>query len=196
MSSRRADWGKRTARKPAGTTVELADTVTVPVSADRAWDRVSDVPFVAACLPGLDLSTLRQESEHVFRARMVNSVMGVDADWDLRATFTPREDDRALDVRLDGTDERLHMSLDGRAAVAVRPAGAAVQLDYDATVRVTGSLAAMGGPIIRAIMADTLAQFVARVGGAEAEERPVPLWKRIVELPGRIIAILRRRRRT
>jgi carbon monoxide dehydrogenase subunit G len=174
MTSRKADWSKRTAKKTPGTTVALDDVVVVPVSPATAWKRLEDVPLVASCLPGLDLSTLVAESGHVFRARMVNTVMGISANWDLRATIEPDAPRRLLKVGLEGADERLNMKLDGTAAVVVRSdevgdnPGQAL-LDYEANLRVDGSLAAMGGPVIRTILADSIAQFVTVIGGMETQ---------------------------
>lgn len=186
MTSRRADWSKRTAKKTAGTTVSLDDTVVVPVSADRAWSRLEDVPLVASCLPGLDPATLRSEGENAYRATMVNTVMGISANWDLRATIKPVPADRVLHVVLDGADTRLNMKLDGVAEVSVMPGeGSHAQLDYTANLRVEGSLAAMGGPVIRSILADAIEQFVAVVGG---QEPPVET-SRLVRFRARLAAI-------
>ena len=169
MTSRRADWSKRTANKTAGTTVVLDDVLVVPVPTDEAWSRLEDVPLVASCLPGLDLSTLVAESENVFRARMVNTVMGISANWDLKATIQPDPEKRVLTVLLAGEDTKLNMKLNGDANILVLEGSADESLlDYTANLRIDGSLAAMGGPIIRSILSDAIAHFVTVVGGQEA----------------------------
>jgi carbon monoxide dehydrogenase subunit G len=179
MTARKADWSKRTANKTAGTTVILDDRVLVPTSADVAWTRLEDVPLVASCLPGLDPSTLVPEGDGTFRARMTNTVMGISANWDLRATIRPDADRRVLNVVLDGEDSKLNMKLNGTAEVAVRAEGEAQSLlDYTANLRIDGSLAAMGGPIIRSILTDAIAQFVAVVGGS-AEPQRVSWYARV-----------------
>ena len=169
MTSRRADWSKRTANKTAGTTVVLDDVLVVPVPTDEAWSRLEDVPLVASCLPGLDLSTLVAESENVFRARMVNTVMGISANWDLKATIQPDPEKRVLTVLLAGEDTKLNMKLNGDANILVLEGSADESLlDYTANLRIDGSLAAMGGPIIRSILSDAIAHFVTVVGGQDA----------------------------
>ncbi len=186
MTSRRADWSKRTAKKTAGTTVALNDTVVVPVTADRAWSQLEDVPLVASCLPGLDPTTLRADGDNAYRATMVNTVMGISANWDLRATINPVPAERVLHVVLDGADTRLNMKLDGVAEVSVRSgSGSEAQLDYTANLRVEGSLAAMGGPVIKSILADAIEQFVAVVGG---QEPPVET-SRLARFRARLAAI-------
>jgi carbon monoxide dehydrogenase subunit G len=180
MTTRKADWGKRTAtKKTPGTTVELDDRVEVPVTVDQVWSRLEDVPLVASCLPGLDPGTLVAESDTRFRATMVNTVMGISANWDLHATIEPNSIDRRLRVLLEGTDARLNMKMNGVAEVTVVPGADATQaaLDYNASLRIDGSLAAMGGPVVRSIMADALDQFISVVGGVEPTRARGP-WAR------------------
>ena len=172
MATSKADWSRRTAKKTAGTTVSLDDVVALPVTPDVAWTRLEDVPLVASCLPGLDPATLVAVGPDTFRARMANTVMGITANWDLSATISPEAGRRMLKVLLEGEDRRLNMRLDGVANVVVRAdeTGRAL-LDYTANLRVDGSLAAMGAPVIRSVLADAIAQFVAVVGGQERVER-------------------------
>ncbi|MGW5715268.1 CoxG family protein [Amycolatopsis sp. NPDC003865] len=166
MATKKVDWSKRTAKKTAGTTVELDDTITVPVTSEVAWSRLEDTPLVASCLPGLDPASLQEDGPNAFRARMTHSVMGISANWDLRATLAPDPARRALRVVIDGEDSRLNMKLGGVADVSVRSGESGdAQLDYTANLRVDGSLAAMGGPVIRSILADAISQFVAVIGG-------------------------------
>lgn len=201
MTSRKADWSKRTAKKTAGTTVALDDTVLVPAAPDLAWARLEDVPLVASCLPGLDPTTLVDEGDGVFRARMTNTVMGISANWDLRATIRPDAERRVLNVALDGEDSKLNMKLKGTADVLVRGEEAGQsRLDYTANLRIDGSLAAMGGPVIRSILSDAIVQFVGVVGGQEHAEHAAwhvrvrsalrDLWQR---LSGRVAARTRRK---
>jgi carbon monoxide dehydrogenase subunit G len=173
MAASKADWSKRTAKKTAGTTVGLDDVVALPTTPDVVWTRLEDVPLVASCLPGLDPTTLVADGPNAFRAKMTNTVMGISAHWDLRAIINPDPDRRVLDVHLEGDDPRLNMKLAGVASVAVRADehGLAL-LDYNANLRIDGSLAAMGGPVIRSILGDAIAQFVAVVGGQEQVEPP------------------------
>jgi carbon monoxide dehydrogenase subunit G len=180
MTTRKADWSKRTAKKTAGTTVALDDSIVVPATPAVAWTRLEDVPLVASCLPGLDPATLVAIGPNAFRARMSNTVMGMTANWDLKATIHPNVETRELNVVLEGADPRLNMRLNGVADVAVRAddLGQAL-LDYTANLRIDGSLAAMGGPVIRSILSDAIAQFVAVVGGQEpVESRSLPAWLR------------------
>ncbi len=168
-STRRADWSKRTAKKPPGTEVKVADVLELPVSPEDAWTRLEDIPLVASCIPGLDPATLVHKGDGVYQAKMTNTVMGISANWDLEATIRPTTATRTLDVHLHGEDPKMKMKLDGgsKVMVAAGTSGDAV-LDYTADLRVDGSLAAMGAPVIRTILADTITQFVQVVGDQEA----------------------------
>lgn len=167
-STRRADWSKRTAKKTPGTDVELDDSLALPVSPEQAWSRLEDIPLVASCIPGLDPTTLVDKGNGVYQATMTNTVMGVSANWDLEATIRPVHATRTLGVKLRGEDPKMKMKLDGGADVHVTSgADGNAALRYSAKVRVDGSLAAMGGPVIRTILGETITQFVEVVSGQE-----------------------------
>lgn len=170
MSPRGTDWGDRARKKEPGTNVDLEDQVTIQRSADQAWTHLSDVPFVASCLPGLEPASLEDLGGNRFRARMVHSVMGMTANWDLEATITPSAEERKLDVGLSGKDPKLGMTMNGSANVAVQGESSESSiLDYTAKIRVNGKLAAMGGPIIRSVLGDSLESFIAAVAGEESK---------------------------
>jgi carbon monoxide dehydrogenase subunit G len=172
MTTRNADWSKRTAKKTPGTTVDLDDSIVLPATPDLVWSRLEDVPLVASCLPGLDTSTLVAAGPNRFTARMTNTVMGISANWDLTATIDPDAERRHLIVALEGEDGRLNMKLNGAAQISVRPDSLGQALiAYTGNLRVDGSLAAMGAPVIRSILSDAIAQFVAVVGGQAPSER-------------------------
>lgn len=171
-TTRRADWSKRTAKKPPGAEVALEDVLELPVAPQTAWMRLDDVPLVASCIPGLDPATLVDKGEGVYQATMTNTVMGITANWDLEATIRPVAATRTLSVQLRGEDPKMKMTLDGQADVDVSSgSGGTSLLHYQAQLRVDGSLAAMGAPVIRTILADTITQFVTVVSGQEAPAR-------------------------
>lgn len=167
-NSRKVDWGSRTSRKTAGTDVVLDDSLVIKTPRPVLWTRMRDVPFVAGCLPGVVLDSLQEVSPTEYRANMLQSVMGYDSNWDLQAVIEPNDDDNRLHVRFDGTDKRLGMTLTGQASIVVTDGepGESV-VGYKANLRVNGSLAAVGGPVIRSTVSETIERFVAGVGGAE-----------------------------
>lgn len=87
---------------------------------------------------------------------------------------------KTLNVQLRGEDPKMKMKLNGDASVVVKPGlDGNAQLSYAARLRVDGSLAAMGGPVIRTILSDTITQFVQVVGGHEVAARRSPVARLI-----------------
>lgn len=166
----RGAWA-RSGRKAPGTSVQFADRVELPVSAETAWARLRDVEAAAACLPGLVAGSLRPAGGGAFEATMRQTTLGVTASWALRAELVASEADRRLDVRLNGRDARLGMTMTGDATVTVADDGGRAALDYRTDVRVEGRLAATGGPIIRGVVEETLRSFVGSLAGREPEAR-------------------------
>jgi carbon monoxide dehydrogenase subunit G len=181
--SRHAHWGERAKRKPS-TTVDVADRVAVDAKPPAVWSRLEDVDAVAQCLPGLVEGSLAPAGDNRYTALLEHSAMGFTAHWDLVATIELSEPDQRMHVILEGTDPKLGLTMDGTATVVVEGAqDAGSMLDYKGHVRVEGSLAGVGGPIIRGIVSDALDRFVQGVSGREAEPEPggafARLWQRI-----------------
>jgi carbon-monoxide dehydrogenase small subunit len=170
MSSRHAHWGERAKRKPS-TSVDVGDRIAVDASPPAVWRRLSDVHAVALCLPGLVPGSLEPLEPNVYKALLEHSAMGMTAHWDLRATMKLSQPEQCLRVVLEGADPKLGMTMDGTATVCVMPAPSGSVLDYSGHIRVEGSLAGVGGPIIRSIVADALDRFVAEVSGRSDEPR-------------------------
>jgi carbon monoxide dehydrogenase subunit G len=170
MSSRHAHWGARAKKKPS-TSVDVGDRITLDTTRPAVWRRLSDVDAVAHCLPGLVPGSLELLEPNVYKALLEHSALGMTAHWDLRATMELSEPEQRLHVVLDGADPKLGMTINGTATVRVEPDPAGSMLDYTGHVLVEGSLAGVGGPIIRGIVADALDRFVAEVSGRPEEPR-------------------------
>lgn len=158
-------WGRK--RPTPSTTVKVDDVVSLPVCADVAWARVLDVKAVASCLPGLVPDTLRLLDDGQYQARVQALAIGVTATWEMTARLAPDEASRRLAITLEGDDHRLGLRLDGTADLQVQPNGTInSQLAYAGTVTVQGRLAAAGGPIISAVVANMVQRFVHSLSGA------------------------------
>jgi carbon monoxide dehydrogenase subunit G len=181
-SSRHAHWGERAKRKPS-TTVDVADRVEVDAVPVAVWARLEDVDAVAKCLPGLVDGSLEAAGDNRYTALLEHSAMGFTAHWDLLATIELSAPDRRMHVVLEGKDPKLGLTMDGWATVVLDGSGdGASALDYTGHVHVEGSLAGVGGPIIRGIVSDALDRFVQGVSGREPEHKVGPLrrlWQRV-----------------
>jgi carbon monoxide dehydrogenase subunit G len=185
-SSRHAHWGERAKKKPS-TTVDVADRVEVDAAPTAVWARLEDVDAVAQCLPGLVPGSLEPAGENRYTALLEHSAMGFTAHWDLLATIELSSPEQRMHVVLEGRDPKLGLTMDGWATVVLGGAvagddGHVSALQYTGHVHVEGSLAGVGGPIIRGIVTDALDRFVQGVSGREPEARLGPFarfWRRI-----------------
>lgn len=188
-SSRHAHWGERARKKPS-TTVDVADRVEVGAPPRTVWARLEDVDAVAQCLPGLVQGSLTPVGENRYTALLEHTAMGFTARWDLVATIELSIGEQRMHVLLKGKDPKLGLTMDGWATVVVgRTSGdGRTPLDYSGRVHVEGSLAGVGGPIIRGIVTDALDRFVQGVGGGEPAIKPgrlVWFWHRLRQWLGR-----------
>lgn len=191
-SSRHAHWGERAKRKPS-TTVDVGDRVEVEAERAAVWARLQDVDAVAECLPGLAEGSLAPAGENRYTAMLEHTAMGFTARWDLLATIELSAPEQRMHVVLEGKDPKLGLTMDGWATVVLDGSAAdgggahSSALDYTGHVHVEGSLAGVGGPIIRSIVSDALDSFVQGVSGREVEAKLGPfarLWLRIRHLLG------------
>jgi carbon monoxide dehydrogenase subunit G len=185
-SSRHAHWGERAKRKPS-TTVDVGERVKVDAPPAAVWARLEDVDAVAQCLPGLVEGSLTPAGENRYTALLEHTAMGFTARWDLLATIELSTPEQRMHVVLEGKDPKLGLTMDGWATVVLDGSAGGVggrtsALDYTGHVHVEGSLAGVGGPIIRSIVSDALDRFVHGVGGGEPEAKLGPFarfWRRI-----------------
>jgi carbon monoxide dehydrogenase subunit G len=184
-SSRHAHWGERAKRKPS-TTVDVGERVEVDVAPAAVWARLEDVDAVARCLPGLVEGSLTPAGENRYTALLEHSAMGFTAHWDLLATIELSAPEQRMHVVLGGKDPKLGLTMDGWATVLLDGSGdggaGTCALEYSGHVHVEGSLAGVGGPIIRGIVSDALERFVQEVSGREPEAKLSPFarfWLRI-----------------
>jgi carbon monoxide dehydrogenase subunit G len=190
-SSRHAHWGERAKRKPS-TTVDIGERVQVDADRAAVWARLEDVDAVAQCLPGLVEGSLTPAGENRYKALLENTAMGFTARWDLLATIELSTREQRMHVVLEGKDPKLGLTMDGWATVVLDGAagdgGAHTSaIDYTGHVHVEGSLAGVGGPIIRNIVSDALDRFVQGVSGRDVEAKLGPFarfWLRVRRLLG------------
>lgn len=189
-SSRHAHWGERAKRKPS-TIVNVGDRVEVDAPSKVVWARLEDVDAVAHCLPGLVEGSLARAGDNRYRAELEHAAMGFTARWDLLATIELSAPEQRMHVVLEGKDPKLGLTMNGWATLVLAgptdEGGGTSSLGYTGHVQVEGSLAGVGGPIIRGIVADVLDRFVQGVSGREVEAKLGPfarIWRRIKQLFG------------
>ena len=178
MSRSAGAWDKRRRALPS-TDVHLDDTIDVPVDLDSAWRFIQDARAIAGCIPGLDPSSLVEESESRFHGTLKHVALGVPSTWALSAEIERDEPGHGLRVHLSGVEPRLNLTLTGNTDLALRAVDAnESQLAYAGDVKVEGRLAGAGAPIIHRVIESIIERFLMQVGSA-GQEAPSGWWVRL-----------------
>ena len=141
----------------------IARRFELPLPRATVWDFFCDVPAVAACMPGLDVTAFQGDRlRGVFTVKVgpiraafatVAQIGRNDADWSGR-------------VESEGRDRITHSSTIARLDYRLLPldAGAGTQVEVSAAFQIEGRLAEFGRPEILAALASQLTQrFAANV---------------------------------
>ena len=177
-------WGRRRSSVPS-TTVKLSDTIPIPVGADAAWLYLQDIKAVAGCIKGLVPDSVEQVSDSTFRGTLRHLALGVPSVWQLEAVVARSDLVRALEIHLEGVEERLDLQLSGDARFAIDGADpATARLSYVGDITVSGRLAGAGGPIIERVVASIIERFVESVGVAGATALEPSWWRRLLRRIG------------
>lgn len=149
-----------------GTRVEVGETVRLAVPWQAAWARIEDSRSLAGCLPGLVPGSLEALGSGRFSAKMRHTALGVTAEWDFEVALAATPEDRRLDLQLAAREPRLRMEMTGGSLIHITESNGGTALSYEGSVEVRGALAALGAPIVRSVVAETLHRFVISVGAA------------------------------
>jgi len=173
------DWS-RSQRSVPSTTVELDDTLDVPVDLDTAWVFIQDTRKIAACIPGLDPESVVQESATRFRGVLKHVALGVPSRWDLTADVQRADAAHELGIQLDGAESRVGLTLSGSTRLVLSSVDQAhARLAYSGSIRVEGRLAGAGSPIIHRVIENIIQRFLVEVGSA-GQRAPEGRWDRFV----------------
>jgi uncharacterized protein len=187
MSRRAGAWDKRRRELPS-TEVRLDDTIDVPVDLDTAWRFIQDTRAIAACIPGLDPSSVRQDSETRFHGSLKHVALGVSSTWALVADVERDEEAHTARIHLDGVEPRLNLTLAGDTTLALSDVDDRhARLTYAGNLKVEGRLAGAGGPIIDRVIASIIERFLTEVGSAGEVTARASRWSRIKAFIRRIV---------
>lgn len=155
--------------------MKIANEFEVPQSVDEVWDFFGDIPQVAACLPGADLTD--EVGEDHFRGVVAISAGPVKLEFDGEAEIVERnEAARTISVDANGADRKGR----GQAALALNaglssvPAGTKVNVAMD--LQLSGAAAQYGRGLVSDVTSVLLDDFAAnmqnRLAAIEAGQDP------------------------
>lgn len=134
----------------------------VAESPDKVWEFFNDIPLVASCLPGADIS--RQVSEDTYEGTVAIKAGPVKLDFAGEATVEERDDaNKRIVVAASGADikGRGQASLLVDAVVSAGPTGSKVKVDQ--TLQLSGSAAQFGRGLVQDVTAILLDDFAANM---------------------------------
>src|SRR5262245_23099578 len=140
----------------------LKNSFDVAQPADKVWRFFQDIPQVAACLPGAELTDDLGDDKYLGRVGV--SMGPVKLQFKGKADIVERDDaDRRLVVDASGADERGR----GQASMLIRahltPAAGGTQVDLEQDLQLSGAAAQYGRGMISDVTTVLMKQFATNV---------------------------------
>nr|WP_221380143.1 SRPBCC family protein [Actinoplanes polyasparticus] len=150
--------------------MKITNEFTVHTPIDRAWQALTDLPGIAPCLPGAQLTGVDGD---VYRGQVKVKVGPVISDFAGTAQFTEKDDEKyraVIDAK--GRDSRAGGNAAALVTAALTPAGDSTLVTVDTDLKISGKLAQFGSGMIKEISNKLLAQFVANLEAKLAADQP------------------------
>lgn len=140
---------------------------------DRVWEFFNDIPLVAACLPGADIS--RQVGEDSYEGTVVIGLGPVKLDFAGEATVRERnEATRTIVVDAAGADVKGRGQAALHLVAALEPSAAGTRVSVDQDLQLSGAAAQYGRGLVQDVTAVLLDEFASNMRGQlEALEKGV-----------------------
>ena len=142
--------------------MKISQSFSVAQPLERVWELFQDVPAVARCMPGAELTA--DKGNGVYAGRLGIKLGPFNASFDGEATVTPRPADFSGHVEGRGTDKRggsrSRLVMDYR----LEPADEGTRVTIDADLQLSGPVAQFGRTsIVNETAAILIGQFVRNV---------------------------------
>jgi carbon monoxide dehydrogenase subunit G len=138
--------------------MELKDSFTVPVTADRLWEVLTDVELIAPCVPGFQLA---EAADPDYRGAMKIKVGAITVQYDATITFVDRDDAaRRAVLTVTGREKRGAGSVNAKVTATLTDEGEQTTAEMVTDVQVTGRVAQFGRGIIADVGSRLTGQFV------------------------------------
>lgn len=155
--------------------MKFSDSFTVPVPPRAAWDALTDIERVYPCLPGAELSEVRDNEFH----GLVTLKLGpITATYKGSARFESLDPDaHELVINATGRDKHGQGTARARIFASLQPEGEdGTRVEMSNEVEITGKAAQFGRGIITDVSKEIMGQFADNLraevtGPAEGEDR-------------------------
>jgi uncharacterized protein len=122
--------------------MKISQQFTVDRSPDLVWSLFQDVPAVADCLPGAELSG--EGVDGSYDGKLSVKLGPMTAAFEGTATITPNPDDRSATIEGKGVDKRGGSRGQVKLDYRIKEAGTGSVVDIDADVSLSGQAAQFG----------------------------------------------------
>jgi len=151
--------------------MEITNSFTVDAPIEKAWVLLTDIPFIAPCLPGAKLT---DEVDGVYSGGVKIKVGPVTAEYKGSAEFVEKND-QAYKAVISGKGRDTRGAGNAQALITAQmvPVGTATQIDIITDLKVSGKVAQFGRGVMQDVSTKLLGQFAecleAKIAEGEAE---------------------------
>jgi carbon monoxide dehydrogenase subunit G len=153
----------------------LHNTFEVPHPVDKVWAFFEDIPQVAACLPGAELTEVVDEDD--YKGRVAVGLGPVKLRFNGVAHITERDASaKRLVVDAQGADEKGRGQASLQLVARLTPTGSGTKVDLDQDLDLSGAAAQYGRGMVADVTATLMGQFATnmqrRIQAKERGEDP------------------------
>ena len=138
--------------------MELKSELRVGVPVEQAWDTLTDVEFIAPCMPGAQLTEVDGDE---FKGGVKVKVGPITAQYKGTAKFTELDEaNRRIVLEASGRDSRGAGNASAEVTAQMRPDGDGTAVSIAIDLKVTGKVAQFGRGVMADVTEKLIGQFV------------------------------------
>ena len=144
--------------------MELKNDFTVDLPVDAAWEELMDIPQVAACVPGAELTDSLPDD--AYKGKMKLKLGPVALNFQGTVTIADRDDAAKTALLLGkGSDSKGRGNANSKTQVRVVPKGAGSEVQLETSLQLSGMIAQYGraSGVIKAVSDELISQFAANL---------------------------------
>jgi carbon monoxide dehydrogenase subunit G len=144
--------------------MQIENVFTVPLPPDRALDTLTDVPRIAPCLPGVELTQVNDDGSFEGTAKVRLGPVSLSFSGKARIEEIDR-DARTARVVAEGADQKGRGRANAVVTFALTPHEGGTQVDVTSDINLSGSVAQYGraSGLIKEVANQIIAQFTANL---------------------------------
>lgn len=138
--------------------MEITNTFTVEAPIEKAWELLTDIPFIAPCMPGAKLTG---DEDGVYSGGVKIKVGPVTAEYKGTAEFVEK-DGEAYKAVINGKGRDTRGAGNANALITAQmvPVGSVTRVDIVTDLKVSGKVAQFGRGVMQDVSTKLIGQFV------------------------------------